>query len=220
MFKDRYGSEFKTKVNKWLQTFDAYVRDGDFDDAETESVESQRAEGDANSVQDNSDVEMQSAASADDLDEAEQVLWNDMVRGSVLPNVEESSSSSDLAAHEQQLWEDILRNSSLPDYDAYETQEGVNADAVSDDGDVVSIEVQAESDDVVSIEVQAESDVDEYSNDDPDIEDDEPDIEDDEPDIEDDEHDVEDDEQDDIMTLMKLSMIVVQVMAVLNNQSQ
>ncbi|KAG1710174.1 hypothetical protein DVH05_017180 [Phytophthora capsici] len=179
MFKDRYGSEFKTKVNKWLQTFDAYVRDGDFDDAETESVESQRAEGDANSVQDNSDVEMQSAASADDLDEAEQVLWNDMVRGSALPNVEGGSSSSDLAVHEQQLWEDILRNSSLPDYDAYETQEGVNADAVSDDGDVVSIEVQAESD------------VDEDSNDDPDIEDDEPDIE-------DDEHDVEDDEQDDI----------------------
>ncbi|OWY92783.1 LOW QUALITY PROTEIN: Integrase, catalytic core protein [Phytophthora megakarya] len=117
-YKDRYGSEFKTKVNKWLQTCDEYIRDGDFDDVESDSEESQRAECDENSVRDDSNVEMQSAAaSADDLNEAEQELWDDM---------------HDLANNDQQLWNDILRNSSLLDYDdACETQEGVDAEAVS-----------------------------------------------------------------------------------------
>ncbi|KAG6612762.1 Integrase, catalytic core protein [Phytophthora cinnamomi] len=36
-FKDRYDSGFKTKVNRWLQTFDEFLRDGDFDDAESDS---------------------------------------------------------------------------------------------------------------------------------------------------------------------------------------
>ncbi|OWZ21391.1 Copia type Polyprotein [Phytophthora megakarya] len=107
-----------------INTGDVYIWDGDLDDVESDSEESQRAECDEKSVRDDSNVEMQSAAaSADDLNEAEQELWDDM-----------------------QLWDDILRNSSLPDYDdAYETQEGVDAEAVRIEDYAASTRAQAES---------------------------------------------------------------------------
>ncbi|KAG6623897.1 Integrase catalytic core protein [Phytophthora cinnamomi] len=157
-YKDRYDSGFKTKVNRWLQTFDEFLRDGDFDDAESDSEASQRAECDAESVRDDSSVEMQSvAASIDDLNEAEQVLWNDMVRNSALPNEDRSSSSSELAGNDQQLWDDILQNSSLPDYeDACATQEDENACETQEDEDAEAVHVV---DSVASIGVQAESEV-------------------------------------------------------------
>ncbi|POM59370.1 Integrase catalytic core protein [Phytophthora palmivora] len=157
-----------------IDTFDEFIRDGDLDDDGSDSEASQRAECDADSVRDDSNVEMQSvAASADDLDEAEQVLWNNMVRNSVLPNVDGSNQNSDLAEKDQQLWEDILRNSSLPDYDnacetqesgiaeAYEAQEGEDVGSAADDA--ASIDAQAESE--VSDDIESDiDDIDEHED--------------------------------------------------------
>ncbi|POM81639.1 Hypothetical protein PHPALM_355 [Phytophthora palmivora] len=154
-----------------ISTFDEFIRDGDLDDDGSDSEASQHAECDVDSVCDDSNVEMQSVAtSADDLDEAEQVLWNNTVQNSVLSDVDGSNQNSDLAEKDQQLWEDILQNSSPPDYDdacetqeggiaeAYEAQEGEDVGSVADDA--ASIDAQAESE--VSDDI--ESDIDEHED--------------------------------------------------------
>ncbi|OWZ18157.1 Rve-domain-containing hypothetical protein [Phytophthora megakarya] len=78
------GFVANVKVNETIKYKNRY----DLDDVEYDSEESQRAECDVNSVCDDSNIEMQSAVvSADDLNEAEQELW-DMVH-----NIQQRSSS-------------------------------------------------------------------------------------------------------------------------------
>ncbi|OWY91551.1 Copia type Polyprotein, partial [Phytophthora megakarya] len=156
-YKDRYGTAFKTKVNKWLQTFDEFFEDGDFDDSDSDSEEaSQQAECDAESVRDDSNVEMVSVAGSGHLDADEQTLWNDMVQNSVLPKYDDAptSTSRNLDDNERQVWEDILHNSSLPDYNdaSDEKQEGGNTGIASVHADISDkedsqVNGRAESDD-------------------------------------------------------------------------
>ncbi|OWY90841.1 Copia type Polyprotein [Phytophthora megakarya] len=146
-YKDRYETAFKTKVNKWLRTFDEFFEDGDFDDSDSDSEEaSQQAECDAESVRDDSNVAMC----------ASQVRWRT------------DKHSSNLDGNEWQVWEDILHNSSLPDYNdaSDESQEGGNTGIASVHADIsdeedYQVNGRAESDDD-EFEGNAESAFDKY----------------------------------------------------------
>eukprot|EP00644_Phytophthora_capsici_P011248 jgi/Phyca11/16207/fgenesh1_pg.PHYCAscaffold_18_\ len=116
---DRYGSSFKTKVNKWLQTFTEYVEAGHFDDDSDSEEASQQAEFDADSVREDSNVDMVSVAESEDLDAEKAAQWDRMVQNSVLPTFDgevSSTPSSKLPDDDQQVWQDMLEN--------IETQEG------------------------------------------------------------------------------------------------
>ncbi|KAG1699719.1 hypothetical protein DVH05_012614 [Phytophthora capsici] len=67
-YKGRYDSSFKTKLNKWLQTFAEYVEAGHFDDDSDSEEASQPAEFDADSVREDRNVDMANVAESEDLD--------------------------------------------------------------------------------------------------------------------------------------------------------
>ncbi|POM59956.1 Copiatype Polyprotein [Phytophthora palmivora] len=68
-YKDRYGSAFKSKVDKWLHTFDEYIYNGAIDDND---------EGDNDHLSEHADCDDESAAceqhASDDLDDEDQQL--------------------------------------------------------------------------------------------------------------------------------------------------
>ncbi|KAF4146210.1 hypothetical protein GN958_ATG04685, partial [Phytophthora infestans] len=130
---DRYGSVFKTKVNKWLQTFTEYVEAGHFDNDSDSEEASQEAEFDVDFVHEDSNVDMVSAAESEELDAEKAALWKRMAQNIVLPTFDgvpsstpSSTPSSKLASEGQQAWQDMMENSSLPDYELalVEMQEG------------------------------------------------------------------------------------------------
>ncbi|KAF4140225.1 hypothetical protein GN958_ATG10577 [Phytophthora infestans] len=78
---------------------------------------------------------MESVATSDGLDVAQEALWDNIVKSSVLPKYDQPSSNtprSTLGERDERLREDILKKNSLPDYDdAFEdTQEGENTTIV------------------------------------------------------------------------------------------
>ncbi|GMF43837.1 unnamed protein product [Phytophthora fragariaefolia] len=130
-YKDRHESGYKGKVNKWLQTFNEFINEGEFDDFAAADHD-----GDDSSHQADYDAESERCASID-MEEIESVagsedenahgVWNGRLH-SKLPTIQlqhQADVSSEISA-DRELWDEILRASSLPDYDdAFEeTQEG------------------------------------------------------------------------------------------------
>lgn len=132
-YKDRHESGYKGKVNKWLQTFNEFINEGEFDDFAADDHD-----GDDSSHQADCDAESERCASSNiDMEVIESVagsedenthgVWNGRLR-SRLPTIQlqhQENVSSENSA-DRELWDEILRASSLPDYDdAFEeTQEG------------------------------------------------------------------------------------------------
>ncbi|GMF47884.1 unnamed protein product [Phytophthora fragariaefolia] len=132
-YKDRHESGYKGKVNKWLQTFNEFINEGEFD-----NFAAVDHDGDDSSHQADCDAESERCASSNiDMEDIESVagseddnahgVWNGRLR-SRLPTIQlqhQADVSSENSA-DRELWDEILRASSLPDYDdAFEeTQEG------------------------------------------------------------------------------------------------
>ncbi|POM61258.1 Retrotransposon nucleocapsid protein [Phytophthora palmivora] len=161
-YKDRYGSTFKTKVNKWLQTFTEFVKGGYFDGEENDSEgSSQHAECDADSVREDSNVDMVSVAESEELDAERAALWNEMVQNSVLPTFEGAPSSMPSRKPtdgDQEVWQDLLENCSMPNNELalVQTQEGEDEASTEDhenedenrdhDGDFDDVQVESDDD--------------------------------------------------------------------------
>ncbi|KAF4148696.1 hypothetical protein GN958_ATG02112 [Phytophthora infestans] len=75
---------------------------------------------------------MESVATSDGLDVAQEALWDSIVESSVLLKYDQPSRNTPSSEHDERLWMDILKNNSLRDYDdAFEdTQEGENTTIV------------------------------------------------------------------------------------------
>ncbi|OWY98892.1 hypothetical protein PHMEG_00030217, partial [Phytophthora megakarya] len=159
-YKDRYGSAFESKVDKWLRTFDEYLEDGDL-------VASEKSDDDDMSVNEHDEEQSDHVSDEDMVEEdgASSVDWNNedqQVWDDILLNNTGTEQSSELDnAEGQQLWNDVLRNSSLPDYSSdsafEETQGGEAADADEDsnceDDDIDSKIVEYDDEDVTNLPV-------------------------------------------------------------------
>ncbi|GMF61978.1 unnamed protein product [Phytophthora fragariaefolia] len=132
-YKDRHESGYKGMVNKWLQTFNEFMNEGEFDDFTADDHDgddpSHQADCDAESERcASSNIDMENIESvAGSEDENAHGVRNGRLR-SRLPTIHlqhQADVSSENSADREQ-WDGILRARSLTDYDdAFEeTREG------------------------------------------------------------------------------------------------
>ncbi|KAJ8537304.1 hypothetical protein ON010_g13293 [Phytophthora cinnamomi] len=136
-YKDRVECGYRTKVNRWLQTFNEFIEKGGFDDfANGDDDNLANSDDDDSSQQvvcdvdsecgEVTNVEMENVELVDGSNDYDPTnMWQGRLRsrqpqssvpGNSLQNVQsehENSQSENTA--DRQLWDDILRNSSLPD---------------------------------------------------------------------------------------------------------
>ncbi|GMF35188.1 unnamed protein product [Phytophthora fragariaefolia] len=175
-YKDRVERGYRIKVNRWLQTFNEFIEEGEIDDFENGDDDNlANSDDDDSSQQVNCDVDSKCVEVTDvEMENGESVgesndynptnAWQGRLRsrppqsrvpGNSLQNgqSEHENSQSENSA-DRQLWDEILRNSSLPDYDAFEeTQEGENARNVAEP----DINLIAESNKIENVDASVSS---------------------------------------------------------------